>query len=308
MLRKIIGKSALQTLAARYYQLYLIPEQGKSKSEEYMRIVSEGGIPDGYSSAPDVFPQNFTGTKDDCLFFMCTPVGSVEGLYLQNRKDFERFIQIMVYKCEPVSVPKTMGSCALSGITNWRKIETHKKKFLEAGNPLFLWNSEFSIFTSEKNNYQDKLIIVSKGEYSAVSASTLGLSDDLWIEKSLCIRLYHECTHIICRNKFPDKRHVIWDELLADCIGLLAAFGEYNRKIALMLLGVNEQGIYIGGRLDNYLSPHEKIEDVIPNIFLWTQYISDVIRNIKKDNLQDDILFEHCLALENDFWKEVYHD
>jgi hypothetical protein len=50
---------------------------------------------------------------------------------------------------------------------------------------------------------------------------------------------------------FPEKKYPIWDELLADCMGLIFAAGEYSVPLAQRMLGI-EKGVYVGGRLENY--------------------------------------------------------
>jgi len=316
-LMKKAPKPVLQVLAERYWQLYLTPAKGKSTSAEYKRIVCEGGLPDGFTSAPDVYPKSFTQCGGNRLYTVQTPAGSVEAVQLQERVDFERFIQILVHKCEPVRIPATMGSCAIMGLTNWRKIQAHKEAFLSAGNPEFLWNAEFASFTADQANYKDSLIVLSSGDYSAVPAGALGLTAEAWQKASVRIRLYHECTHIVCRRRFPEQKHAVWDELLADCIGLCAAFGDYNRSWALRFMGILEKDAddgerprYIGGRLENYVAEGEQPQALISCILEWTSYLEDHVRSAKQqgDITQDDALFALCLACESGFWKEVYHD
>ena len=51
------------------------------------------------------------------------------------------------------------------------------------------------------------------------------ISDPDWLQKSQIIRKYHECTHFICRNLYPEKTDAVRDELIADAIGIYAADG-----------------------------------------------------------------------------------
>ena len=121
------------------------------------------------------------------------------------------------------------------------------------------WNAEFKAFTSDKKNYLDALIVLSYGPYSNISADRMGLSSDEWLTISHTIRLYHECTHFICRRLFPQKIDAIWDELVADAIGLFAAYGHYDKEKACIFLGVDEKG-YTGGRLENYAKTEDELE------------------------------------------------
>ena len=103
-----------------------------------------------------------------------------------------------------------------------------------------------------KVNYLDSLIILSSGPYSNVPAATLGLSDDEWLSLSHTIRLYHECTHFICRKLYPDIKDAVKDELVADAIGLIAAFKQLDIEKECLFLGIDQNG-YTGGRLQNYV-------------------------------------------------------
>jgi hypothetical protein len=237
--------SILFELAQRYPQLYFVPAEGMSADERYREIVRKGKPSGG---AP--LGKHFTGSPEDRHFLQPTPEGGVEVVFLKNRSDFETFYRIMACRAEPVPVPKNMGAATISGITNWRKIDAHKKEYEAGGGDN--WDFEFTLFTSDAANFKDVIILVSEGEYSAISSDAAGFDAKLWIEKSLTIRTYHEITHFICGKKYPDQKHAVWDEILADAIGLIFALGEYDTRLAGLFLGVSKQGYQKGGRLENY--------------------------------------------------------
>ena len=296
-------QNCIKTLADRYYQLYLVPEKGKSDSEEYQRIVKSGGVPDCFSSSGDRpdFPPSFTGTSDDRLFTIQTPVGPIECIYLENRTDFERMIQLIAWKCEDKPVPETMGACTILGIINWRKIEAHKTQFLSSGGNFLEWPDEFASFTKDKKNFKDKLVIISKGFYSAVSSETLALDESLWLKQSERLRLYHEITHVICRELFPENIDALWDELLADCIGLCAATGEYDVRLAERLLGIDSSGLYIGGRMKNYFDEGEDMQQYVPQVHKYTDFLSNSVRSRAHKNMTDEELFDLVITVEKEF-------
>ena len=117
-----------------------------------------------------------------------TPAGPVDIVLLNNRQDFEVFLRnMMAAKDGPsVKIPKTQGAATLVAF-NWPKIHAHKQAFLVSealkGNRNPDWNAEFKRFTADKSNYQDFLVVLSVGPYSAVSAETVGLSEEEWLEK-----------------------------------------------------------------------------------------------------------------------------
>ena len=98
--------------------------------------------------------------------------------------------------------------------------------------------------------------MLSVGPYSAVSAERAGFSEEKWLVHSHAIRKAHECTHFICRRLYPELKDAVWDELVADAVGLWAAFGRFDRAMEELFLGADETG-YVGGRLENYVAGEE---------------------------------------------------
>ena len=232
----------IEMLAKRFPQLYLKPETGVSQSELYRTIVRKGYRYEGSLS-------HFTGSDGDSLTLEQTPAGQVTVVLLAARADFECFYRIMACRCEPVEVPATMGGCYISGINDWSRIHAHMTAYRESGgdDP----SGEFARFTAVPSNYRETILLLSDGPYSAVPAERTPYNNETWLHLSREIRKYHELTHFVCRSLFPQKKNPIWDELLADCMGLLFATGEYIVPLAQSFLGI-ENGVYIGGRLENY--------------------------------------------------------
>ena len=223
----------------------------------------------------------FVGSERDELFEMQTSEAAVLGIYFENRADFELFIKLTVYKDKPV--PQTMGACSISGLINIQK-------------------------------NKESLIVISKGEYSAVPAQAVGLEKDDWIEKSLRIRLYHESAHIVCRARFAGQKRPVWDELLADCIGLLAAFGVYDRALALRLVGIDKDGSYIGGRLENYFDDKENIGRYVSFALQKTELLQKAAlkefgasagASQECSAISDGALFDFCAKMQEAALSEV---
>lgn len=248
-----------------YPQLSLPIKEGESKSEEYIDITRYGIFPDTL-----IFPFKETGKEEANTFN--TPAGKAEVLYLPDRQIFEYFIKVLAYKCEPVDIPKSTGAILISGINNWKKINDHKKEY--SGND---WDEEFERFTSVKENYKDTVLLVSKGYYSNVSPNLIGLQEEYWIDKSKIIRTYHELTHFISRKLFIENKETLRDEIVADSIGIIAAFGYYDDLLAKKVLGIENETYRIGGRLENYVNNSmleseakraNKIIDLLKNYYL----------------------------------------
>ena len=250
--------TVIERLAETYPQLYLDPD--KADIEEYKACVRKGERPAECSLS------HFVTDERDCAETVETPAGTAEVITLYNRHDFEVFVRcMMAARKGPLDqIPATMGAATIVAF-NWPKINAHRKAFMEeqrnAGVLFPDWNAEFKRFTAVKANYQDLLIVLSRGPYSNVTAAQVSecltadgrspVSEDEWIRMSGDIRKYHELTHFVCRNLYPDKIDEIWDELAADAAGIYGATGEYSRGLEELFLGITD-GRYTGGRLENY--------------------------------------------------------
>ena len=231
--------SVIERLAEAYPQLFLDPD--KDTQEAYRRVVLRGEDPEMKCL------DHYQGSEYDQLETVETPVGKVRVATLGNRKDFELVMRsFMAAKVGPLSrIPETQGAAMLS-LFNWPRIHRHLASFPEEERV-----AEFKRFISVKENYIDPMIVLSRGPYSGVAASLLGSTDEEWIARSDTIRRYHELTHVICRRLYPDQVDAVRDELIADAVGLYAAYGNLDVEKEQLFLGIQD-GRYIGGRLENY--------------------------------------------------------
>jgi anti-sigma regulatory factor (Ser/Thr protein kinase) len=181
--------------------------------------------------------------------------GPVPVLVAPEREDFVTLVQALTARNEPEPVPASMGACIVSGLNNWDRVARHRSAWSagRSDDSPADWQAEFRRFAAEKPRYQDRLLLLSTGPYSAVSAGAAGLAEDDWLARSLVMRREHECTHLFTQRAFGVMRNHALDELLADFAGLVAAFGEYRPELARLFLGVDRDGAYrVGGRLQNY--------------------------------------------------------
>lgn len=268
------NRMVLQELAREYQQLYLRPEPGKSQTEEYKNIVKKG------MEAEKKDLSHFIGSPEDSVAIVHTPEGDVTVVTLAERKDFETFLQIMLYHCEPEPILPSVGAMTLNGLVNWAKIRRHKEAFLKE-HLLWAWGDEFKAFTSRPENYRDTMIVLARGPYSNLPAEEAGFSPEAWMDISQTIRTYHECTHVICRRRYPGKIDVLQDEIIADCIGLLAALGRYDVPLAGKFLGVTPGG-YTGGRLAHYLHGHQgspaSLQQLGADIYRSMERMAELVR------------------------------
>lgn len=236
-------QTPISRLTRCFPQLLLPIREGESKSEAYRAAVLRG---EEVHSEPD-----FITSPKDCLAVERTPCGEVKVLLLQERADFEHALRALAYRCEPKEILPSVGANTISGLINWDKIRSHRQEYL-AGGGLF-WQQEFKRFTADKANYCDTIILLSAGTYSAVPAAAVGLPEEEWLGKSYLIRKYHELTHFVCRKQYPGQVDALMDEIVADCIGITAAFGRYDASLARMFLGLEGLQYRPGGRLEHYV-------------------------------------------------------
>ena len=182
--------SVMQEMAYRYNQLYLTPEKGVSGTGVYSDIVRYVKLP------PEIDEKikneglsGFKCSEKDRLFSENTPAGMVDILFLQERSDFERFVQVMVYSCEPAAVASKIESAEILGVTNWRKIENHMNDYLSNGGSNLSWRDELRKFTNNKKNYQDTILVIGSGGYCGLTAEEAGLEKDTWEEISVKIKI-----------------------------------------------------------------------------------------------------------------------
>jgi hypothetical protein len=244
-------KRPLAVLTERYPQLTLAVGVGMSQSDEYKAITQRGRM-------PVALPYTFSDCETTELYTEYTEAGDVEILVLPDRCDFVRFVQVMAYRCEPREVPPSMGAVTINNINNWRRIEAHKNEYLLSGKTD--WDKEFKRFTAVPQNYRDSIIALSNGAYSALPYTETDCeSEEEWIRASLIIRKYHELTHFISRRLFPGNKETLRDEVIADCVGIVAAFGEYDVSFAQRVLGIYGDEYRAGGRLSNYIENDEEL-------------------------------------------------
>ena len=245
------GKDLIPSLAELYKQLYIRPAE--DALETYKDVVLAGEEPPSRSLS------HFIMHEQDSVVYEETPAGPVLAVTLNERQDFETFLQIIANKCMPVTIPATQGATLLDGVISWNKINARKEAYLNetAGSGEEAdWSAEFARFTSVKTNYTDVMLVLSTGPYSAVNGSEFGIDEEQWRKDSVVIRKYHELNHFICRKCWPEKISAVWDELVADAVGIYAAYGTYDLPMAERFLGIRDNA-YTGGRLENYVDEED---------------------------------------------------
>lgn len=225
---------------------------GISETEEYRAATRKGKPVDGMANATGLI---FIEPEKLQIRLHQSLAGCIPVLTAGNRHDFVTLVQALTQRNEPQPVPNSMGACIVSGYNNWNRIHQYRQQWLIQQSKYSddNWAFEFKRLISHQELYQDRFIILSSGSYSNVAASELGLTERQWQQLSWKIRLEHECTHYFTRRFFGLMRNNIFDELIADYRGIVAALGYYRADWFLRFLGLESFPIYReSGRLQNY--------------------------------------------------------
>ena len=240
---------ALPALQRHLVQLQFPVRAGMSGEDAYRDATRKGRV-----DAADAFAPGLELRHPDALRIevMPTIAGRLPLLVCGDRADFEALVQALTARNEPEPVPAAMGACLVKGLNNWSRVADYRASW-EAAHPHEHWADEFQRMIPRKELYQDRLIILSTGPYSATAAADVGLDPREWLDRSLVIRRDHELTHYFVYRLFGVMRSHAFDEVVADFIGTGRAFGRFRPDLALRFLGLEAFPSYrAGGRLEMY--------------------------------------------------------
>jgi hypothetical protein len=228
----------VRALARRFPQFGFPIEAGISQSPGYRAATRQGRFSPDAPAVVGIEREDRLSLRVDEGF-----AGPVPVLVARHRPDFVRLVQALTARNEPEEVPAAMGACLVKGLANWERVGEYRRLWEKRlGHPASdeAWAAEMATqLAPRKELWQDRLILLSDGPYSAVPAAELGLTDEAWRERSLALRLAHETFHYLTLRRAGTLRSHLLDELLADYAGLVAAFGRYEAARALRFLGLD---------------------------------------------------------------------
>lgn len=108
----------------------------------------------------------------------------------------------------------------------------------------------FTISAKNEKIRSHRLILLNRAPYSNIPAEKLNLRNDEWLEISHAVRLYHEAAHYETLRILGGMKNHALDEILADAMGQIAAFGNYSAARQRLFFGLN--GKECTGRLSFY--------------------------------------------------------
>jgi hypothetical protein len=246
-------RGAFDALKERFAQLRFPIRSGMSDEPAYRAATRKGHFGEATAFAPGLELRD-----PDILELIIHPsmAGQIPLLVASDRADFVALVQAFTERNEPTHVPDSMGACIVTGLNNWDRVKSHRRRWEETQTGFVTeqdWAEELRRLRARKEMYQDRFIILSRGPYSAVTEHDIGYDTEEWLIRSLVIRREHELTHYFTYRVFGYMRNHVHDEVVADGIGLVRAFGHYRSDLAFRFLGLESYPHYRrGGRLENY--------------------------------------------------------
>jgi hypothetical protein len=240
-------------LRERFVQLRFPVREGISREEPYRRATLKGRFEEA-----DTFAPGIVAARPEAMSLELEPSagGRVPVLTIEDRGDFESLVRAFTERNEPAAVPPSMGACLVGGLINWHRIATYREAWARtAEDPSDeAWAAEFQALVPRKALYQDRLVLLSAGPYSAVPAGDAGGEPADWPRRSVSIRREHELFHYFTYRRWGRIRTHVLDELLADFAGLVRTDGRYDARLALRFLGLDRWPQWrAGGRVENYV-------------------------------------------------------
>jgi hypothetical protein len=252
--KQALEVGVFEALRSRLVQLQFPIQSGISQTPAYQAATRKGQSTQGMAEATGLELQQPESLQ---LFIHQSLAGAIPVIIAECRADFVTLVQALTKRNEPEVIPDAMGAVIIGGFNNWDRVRQYRKNWeLQQPQPVSeaAWLVEFQHLVPQKHLYQDRFLVLSKGNYSAVKAHNLGFSQGEWLERSLTIRLEHECIHYFTRRVFGSMRNNMLDELIADYQGIAAVNGgRYRADWFMHFIGLESFPDYReGGRLQNY--------------------------------------------------------
>ncbi len=110
----------------------------------------------------------------------------------------------------------------------------------------------FTIEARAKPIYRHRLLLLNRAPYSNIPAGALRLSTEEWLVRSQRLRLRHECAHYETLRLLGGMQNHALDEILADVLGQIAAFGDFDADRQRLFFGLKKGRDTCTGRLSYY--------------------------------------------------------
>jgi len=139
----------------------------------------------------------------------------------------------------------------------------------------------FTIPCRAEKIYRHRVILLNAAPYSNISAEKMGLSVEEWLKKSYQIRLRHESAHYETLRLLSGMKNHALDEILADCLGQMAAFGGFSAERQRIFFGLTKGSSKCDGRL-NFYCQKVLLEELAEIYRAVNEYLEEVEQMTRK--------------------------
>ncbi|QNI58713.1 hypothetical protein SynBIOSU31_01844 [Synechococcus sp. BIOS-U3-1] len=199
-------------------QLLLRPGSDVHSSDAYQRLVMRGEPAQAadLKRAPVLLEPSGT-----TITIAQHPTGAVPVLTFGNHEDFVLAVRCLAHRCEAVPMQPTVHAQAVSGLIHWGLI---RKLGVQA---------------------RCQILLLHRAPYASLPLETIAGEPPMerWLDLSQTWRLEHELTHIACRRLVGEMRINLFDEIVADAMGMTAAIGHFDADLFRRGLGLSIEGV-----------------------------------------------------------------
>jgi hypothetical protein len=254
-----------ETLKHHLVQFQFPIQENISQSSDYKNATLKGHSTEFMQEATGLF---LTEPDKLRLFLHPSLAGRIPVIIANNRFDFQAIVRALTYRNEPRSMPDSMGAAMINGLNNWDRLRKSIQSL-----------SKEDVFAN-KALYQDRIIVLSKIPYSNVTATEMNLDREDWLDKSLRIRLQHECAHYFTLRQFGTMSNNMHDEVIADYMGICSVLPLFNSRWFLKFVGLADYPNFKeSGRIKNYLGDPPLSDDAFEVLRIIVKLAAD---NIEK--------------------------
>lgn len=162
----------------------------------------------------------------------------------------------------------------------------------EEAQELPLTVNAFTIEARAEKIFRHRVLLLNHAPYSNIPAEKLGLPEKEWLERSHQLRRRHESAHYETLRLFGGMQNHALDEILADALGQIAAFGDFDADRQRIFFGLTKGGDTCTGRLSYYT---QKIEpEECPKVYRAVDKVLDLVaielRKLQKEKAGDEKL------------------
>lgn len=157
----------------------------------------------------------------------------------------------------------------------------------------------FTMRCKAEKIYRHKIILLNAAPYSNISADKMNLNEEDWLKKSYLIRLRHESAHYETLRLLHGMKNHALDEILADCLGQMAAFGNFSADRQRIFFGLEQNGEKCNGRLNFYCQ--KVLPNELPKIYRAVNEYLDEVETLTKKIPNEFELFKilACQEIKN---------